>query len=203
MPAPIVLFDVDTQFDFLLPAGSLYVPGAEDLLPNLTALTRFAAVNKYPLVSTVDAHLENDVEFRVWPAHCVSGTFGQLKSCVTRLAPAVTIANEPGAFDKAAPQLASAAQFVIEKQTLDAFTNPNLQPLLEHLGADCYVVYGVVTELCVEKALAGLVKLQKRVVLVTDAIRELNRDASEKVIGQYHQAGIELRTTGEIVSGSF
>ena len=38
-----VFFDVDTQLDFLYPAGALYVPGAETLLPALTRLTNFAA----------------------------------------------------------------------------------------------------------------------------------------------------------------
>ena len=28
-----VFFDIDTQIDFLYPAGALYVPGAERLLP--------------------------------------------------------------------------------------------------------------------------------------------------------------------------
>jgi nicotinamidase/pyrazinamidase len=196
MPQRIIFFDVDTQFDFMLPAGSLYVPDAEKLLPNLAALTSFAAVNKHPLLSTADAHAENDVEFRTWPAHCIAGTLGQQKVSVTRLAPAVTLSSQPGV------QLENAAQFIVEKQVLDAFTNPNLLPLLNHLAGDCCVVYGVVTELCVEKALAGLTKLGKRVVLVTDAIKSLS-DAGDQVVNRYREVGVELRTTGQILSGDF
>ena len=31
-----VYFDIDTQIDFLFPAGSLYVPGAQQLIPEVT-----------------------------------------------------------------------------------------------------------------------------------------------------------------------
>ena len=31
----IVFWEVDTQKDFMLPGGNLYVPGAEQLLPNI------------------------------------------------------------------------------------------------------------------------------------------------------------------------
>ena len=31
-------FDIDTQIDFMFPAGALYVPGAEKLLPRIAQL---------------------------------------------------------------------------------------------------------------------------------------------------------------------
>ena len=33
-----VFFDVDTQLDFVFPAGALYVPGAENIVENLRSL---------------------------------------------------------------------------------------------------------------------------------------------------------------------
>ena len=35
----IIFWEVDTQADFMLPHGKLYVPGAERLLPNIRRLT--------------------------------------------------------------------------------------------------------------------------------------------------------------------
>ena len=35
----LILWEVDTQRDFMLPGGKLYVPGAEKLLPNIEKLT--------------------------------------------------------------------------------------------------------------------------------------------------------------------
>ena len=59
-----VFFDVDTQVDFLFPAGALAVPGAAAMVNSLRALTSFAAKNQIPIISTADAHTENDPEFQ-------------------------------------------------------------------------------------------------------------------------------------------
>jgi nicotinamidase/pyrazinamidase len=74
-----VFFDIDTQCDFLLPAGALSVPGAARILPAVAQLNRWAAANGTVVVSTMDAHTENDPEFQIWPGHCVAGTLGQRK----------------------------------------------------------------------------------------------------------------------------
>src|SRR5436190_23050104 len=74
-----VFVDVDTQIDFVYPAGALYAPGAETIVPALVRLNRHAAASGIPVISTMDAHTENDPEFRHWPAHCVAGTIGQQK----------------------------------------------------------------------------------------------------------------------------
>ena len=80
-----VFFDIDSQLDFLYPAGALYVPGAEKIVPAIARLNRFAAERGIPVVSTTDAHTEDDPEFKVWPHHCVAGTWGQRKADATFL----------------------------------------------------------------------------------------------------------------------
>src|ERR1700761_5099828 len=80
-----VFFDVDTQLDFLYPAGALYVPGAETIVKTLAELTNYAATNGIQIVSTMDAHAEDDPEFRTWKPHCVVATTGQHKAAVTLL----------------------------------------------------------------------------------------------------------------------
>jgi len=69
-----VFFDVDTQLDFLLPAGALYAPGAERIIPTIARLNRWAGEHSIAVVSTMDAHAENDPEFARWRPHCVVGT---------------------------------------------------------------------------------------------------------------------------------
>ena len=109
-----VFVDVDSQLDFLFPAGALYVPGAERTVPNIARLNRHAAGNGIPVISTVDAHTESDPEFRVWPHHCIAGTHGQRKAESTLLDRRIVIPNRECPLG-----LAGAQQIIIEKQNVD------------------------------------------------------------------------------------
>src|SRR5437016_14498632 len=101
---PTVFIDVDSQLDFLYPAGALYVPGAERVVPNIARLNRHAAAHDIPVVSTTDAHAENDPEFRTWPPHCVAGATGQHKAESTLLEHRIVIPNRPCPLDLAGGQ---------------------------------------------------------------------------------------------------
>jgi nicotinamidase/pyrazinamidase len=193
-----VFFDIDTQLDFLYPAGALYVPGAERIVPAIARLNRHAAQRGIPVVSTADAHLEDDVEFKTWPRHCVAGTIGQHKAESTLLEKRVVIPNR--ACDLAgAMGTGDAQQIVVEKQTVDAFAVPNLSRILDRLAADRYVIYGVVTEICVLYAARGLLKTGKPVVVVTDAIEGLKAEDSERALEQIRAAGGTLATVGQAI----
>src|ERR1700727_4083661 len=72
----IVLWEVDTQADFMLPGGKLYVPGAEKILPNIRRLTDAARRNEVFLVSHGCFHPAHDPEFTQFPSHCLKGTLG-------------------------------------------------------------------------------------------------------------------------------
>lgn len=186
-----VFFDIDTQIDFLYPAGALYVPGAERLLPALALLNRHGNT----VVSTTDAHAENDAEFGRWPPHCVVGTTGQQKPAQTLIEPRVVIPTAPGDY-----AIGEARQIIVEKQQLDLFTNPNLPRLLEQLAADRYVVYGVVTEYCVRHAAMGLLKTGKPVELVTDAVAAISEEDSRRTLGEFTAAGGRLTTVEEVTA---
>jgi len=183
-----VFFDIDTQIDFLYPAGALYVPGAEQLLPLIAKLNQQAAV----VVSTTCAHTENDPEFKRWPPHCVAGTTGQLKPQSTLLAERVVIPTRP-------VDVTVARQIILEKQQLDLFTNPNMPRLLDLLQADEYVVYGVVTEYCVSDAALGLIATGKPVTLVTDVVRSLRAEDGQRTIQAFTAAGGKLATSSKLL----
>jgi len=171
-----VYFDIDTQIDFLFPAGALYVPGAEKLIPALSRLNRHASAGGHPLISSMCAHSEDDPEFWQWPPHCVIGTVGQLK-------PAELLVEK---------------QIIVEKNQLDIFSSPNLAPLLERLAADRYLVYGVVTEFCVRLCGMGLLRLGKPVSIVTDAIQTLDAAQSAETLREFTEAGGRLTTVAEV-----
>jgi nicotinamidase/pyrazinamidase len=188
-----VFFDIDTQIDFLFPAGSLYVPGAERLLPALSRLNHFAEAHGIPVVSSMCAHAENDPEFRQWPAHCVIGTVGQLKPAETLLEKRAAIGVAPGEYT-----IEGAQQILFEKNRLDITTSPNFQPLLARLSAERYLVYGVVTEYCVRFAALALLENGKPVSLVTDAIQTLSAGDSAKTFREFTGRGGTLITLAEV-----
>lgn len=190
-----VFFDVDTQWDFLAPAGALAVPGAARLAPLVARLNQYAARQGALVISTMDAHSENDPEFRVWPAHCVAGTLGQRKPAGTLLDGYLALPATPGARVDA-----NARQILVEKQQLDCFSNPNLIELLSDLRAGRYVVYGVVTEYCVRCAALGLLKTGARVELVTGAIQSLDDQAAARTLAEFNAAGGVLTDLDRVFS---
>jgi nicotinamidase/pyrazinamidase len=188
-----VFFDVDTQLDFLYPAGALYVPGAESIVPQIAALNRYAAEHGIAVVSTMDAHTENDPEFRDWPPHCVAGTAGQQKPAATLVESRAVIRSAPQDFD-----VQDARQILLEKQSIDCFTNANLPALLDRLNAKSCVVYGVVTEICVRNAALGLLKSGRKVALVTDAVRSLDDAKCAQFLQEFAAAGGEITTVQQM-----
>lgn len=172
-----VFLDSDTQIDFMYPAGALYVPGAERILGRIGELNRRAPV----VISTICKHAEDDPEFKIYPHHCVAGTTGQHK-------PAITLLNDP------------TRQVILEKQVLDCFSNPALAPLLGELGAERYVVYGVVTEICVRLVAFGLLKTGRRVEVVSDAVKALDDSAAQKMLSEFTAAGGHLTTAGAVLA---
>jgi nicotinamidase/pyrazinamidase len=188
-----VFFDIDTQLDFLYPAGALYVSGAERIVPTIARLNGYAAAHGIPVISTTDAHSEDDAEFKQWPPHCVAGTIGQHKAEATLLQKRVVVPNRDCAL-----VLDGAQQIVVEKQHVDVFTARNLTRVLETLAADRFVVYGVVTEICVLFAARGLLKYGKPVTIVIDAVAALNGEASDRALAEICAAGGRLARSSEI-----
>jgi len=180
-------FDIDTQIDFLFPAGALYSLGAEKVIGPVARLNRFAVENRIPLISSMCAHPEDAEEFREWPPHCVVGTFGQQKPTATLMEKRVVIPNAAAELN-----VEGAEQIVVEKNDLDLFSNPNIGALLDEIGADEFYVYGVFTEYCVNCAATGLVKRGAKVFLVSDAIAAVDevkgRETTERLLG----AGAQL-----------
>ena len=146
-------FDIDTQIDFLYPAGALYVPGAEKRIPAIAALNREAELAGHQVISTTCAHTENDPEFHTWPPHCVVDTVGQTKP---------------------ASLLLGSRQIILRKTRLDLFSNPETDRLINSFEPEECIVYGVVTEYCVKLCAMGLLDRGYKVTVVRDAIQALN-----------------------------
>ncbi len=198
MSAPLVFLDVDTQTDFMLASGRLYVPGAEEIIPNLKKLMTYAQEHGIPVLSSADAHAPDDPSFAQWPPHCVVGTLGQLRIPETSFPSAMVIGNRPGVFS---PPRKWSGQFIIEKQEYDVTTNVNFDAILASLGPRHFVVFGVATEYCIRGAALGLRQRGLLVDVVQDAIKPIGEEGGRKAIDEMVAAGVRLVTTADLCAG--
>lgn len=196
----MIFWDVDTQVDFISPQGKLCVPGAETIVPNLARLTACAQRHNLLVVASMDAHQPGDAEFAHYPPHCLVGTPGQVKIPETQLPRQAVLPSHP--VDLPA-DLQAFDQIILEKQQFDVFTSPNTEPLLGRLGREAeFVLYGVVTEICVACAARGLLERGFRVRLVRDAVHHLDAARAHAVLSEIEALGGRSTTTEEVVSGA-
>ena len=198
-----VFFDIDTQFDFMDPKGTLYVPGSQEIAPNIRRLLEHATGHGITTISAMDAHVVNDPEFEQYGAHCVEGTPGQrrcfddLPQLPRRLWPA------DARYEAADLKLEPGHHYVVQKRTFAMFANPWLAALrkegvFRHRPA---VVFGVATDVCVLRDVLDLCQAGARVRVVRDAIAGLTPAGTERALQEMQDAGATFVTTDEIVRG--
>jgi nicotinamidase/pyrazinamidase len=195
----VVFWEVDTQADFMLPGGKLYVPGAEQLLPNIRKLTDAARQGHVFLVSHGCYHSKDDPEFNTFPPHCIKGTTGAefVREALTERVHTVT--NEATAV--LPDDLSEHHQILLEKQTLDIFESRHVEKVVERLHPHAeFVVFGVVTEYCVRFAAKGLLERGRRVSVVQDAIETLKAEDGRRTVAELQGLGAKFITTQQALA---
>jgi nicotinamidase/pyrazinamidase len=194
----IFFFDVDTQRDFMLPGGALYVPGAERIIPKLRRLFDLAKKNDILILSSADCHAPDDPEFSSFPPHCVRGTDGQKKIDDTLLLRPLTVESKP-ADRNFHETVRKHQQIVLQKQSLNVFTNPATEKFLRVLPPHA-IVFGVTTEHCVRLAALGLRKAGVKTVVISDAVNALGAESGEKAVDEMRKAGVDFITTDTLLT---
>jgi nicotinamidase/pyrazinamidase len=209
--ARLVFWDVDTLYDFMRSDGKLYVPGSEEIIPALEALTAFAHAHRIPIVASADNHDSADAEISdvpdwktTFPPHCMRGTAGQLKIAETALVDPLVIEPEPEDADALGRRIrAHRGDFLLTKRTLDVFSNANVSTLLAALAPEAIGVYGVATDFCDRYTVEGLLRHRPGVelFLVTDAIRAIYPEEGARLVAQWKELGVRLVTSAEVRAG--
>ncbi|HEY6068098.1 MAG TPA: isochorismatase family cysteine hydrolase [Gaiellaceae bacterium] len=191
-----VLWDVDTQVDFMLPEGKLYVGGAEQTVPAMRQLVEAARRAGIPHVASADDHELTDSEIsaepdyrETYPPHCLRGTRGARKIPETEQEDPVPITLEqlPGRY-------LAGREFLLLKKSFDVFTNPNTERLLEWLSPDEILVFGVATDVCDDAAIRGFLDRGLRVRFVEDAARGLDDARTAACTASWRERGVEFVT---------
>jgi nicotinamidase/pyrazinamidase len=196
--ARCVFVDVDTQFDFMSPAGKLYVTGASEIIENLRRLTEYARRQSIPIIASACAHRDGDPEFQVFPPHCVRGTPGQCRIPETDHGDAPIIGIVPDR--DAAAKFEKAGVVVLEKEVYDFFSNPNADRLIAAAPAAEFVVYGVATDYCVRAGVLGLCDRGRSVTVVCDAVRPVDARQGKLAVEEFERRKVRFATTNEICS---
>jgi nicotinamidase/pyrazinamidase len=196
-----LLWDVDTQVDFVKADGKLAVPNAESVVPAMARLVEWARREGIPHVASADDHELTDAEISespdyadTFPPHCLRGTRGAQKIAETEQADPVPL----GATDVPEEWLRG-REFLLHKKHFDVFTNPNAERLLEHFKPDEVVLFGVATDICDDAAIKGLRKRGYDVTFVEDASCGLDDERSQACIVDWRGGGVRIATVDDVV----
>jgi nicotinamidase/pyrazinamidase len=197
----VVLWDVDTQVDFMLPEGKLYVHGAEQTAPAMQRLVEAARGAGIPHIASADDHELTDDEISdepdfstTYPPHCLRGTRGARKVPETEQEDPVPITLEP-----LPERYLRGREFLLLKKHFDVFTNPNTDRLLEALDPEEVILFGVATDVCDDAAIRGLLERGRHVRFVEDAARGLDERRTAACTAAWREAGVEFAATDEAV----
>lgn len=203
----VILWDVDTQVDFMLPEGRLYVPGAEELRPAMKKLVDWARANGIVHVASADDHELTDPEIvdqpdfeTTYPPHCLRGTPGAERVPETKQLDPLPLSESELDRDRLASFVEGRREILILKKHFDAFTNPNAESLVELFDPDEVVLFGVATDVCDNAAIEGLLRLGRRVRFVEDAARGLDQGRVERCLARWREAGVEFARVDEVVA---
>lgn len=203
-----VFWDVDTQIDFMLPEGKLYVPGAEAIAANLARLTHHAHATGIRIVASSDNHDADDEELSdtpdfqdTFPPHCMRGTPGQARIPETTLTNPLIIEPEDTAESVGARLAGHAGDILFHKHYFDVFTNPHVAPVVQALGVSEVVLYGVALDVCDRYAVEGLLERfpEIAVSVVVDAVRALDEGGRAALLAGWEARGVTLARTNEVV----
>lgn len=206
MAKDTIFWDVDTQFDFMMPAGRLYVPGAETIVETVSTARRWALDHDFSIVADIDWHSTDDPEIsdtpdlkETFPPHCMADHSGSER--VGDLGPVPIDYVEMAETDEAdlhALIEKDVFHIVIRKNSLDVFENPNTDRLIDLIGPRRAIVFGVALDFCVSYVLQGLGKHRGiELFLLKDATKGLGTKPETQIYSELRQRGVHVTTLDE------
>ena len=197
-----LLWDVDTQVDFIDADGKLAVPGAEARVPAMARLVEWARREGIPHVASADDHELTDPEISetpdyrdTFPPHCLRGTRGAEKIAETEQADPVPLGST-----EVPERWLRGREFLLLKKHFDVFTNPNTDRLLERLAPDEVILFGVATDICDDAAIKGLLARGHRVTFVEDASCGIDDERSRACVVSWRGGGVRVAAVDDVVS---
>lgn len=162
---------IDMLNDFVREEGSLVVEKAARLIPNIKKELAMARDNEWKVLYLTDSHRKDDPEFKMWPPHAVTGTWGQ--QVIDELKP------EPD-------------DYIIPKRRYSGFRHTQLGLVLRELDIRRVVITGVLTNICVLFTAVEAKDLAYDVTVLRDCVASNNQDDHEWALRQMNMLGINV-----------
>jgi nicotinamidase/pyrazinamidase len=202
-----ILWDVDTQVDFMEPEGKLYVPGAAEIAPALGRLVAAGRAAGLVHVASADDHELTDPEISTepdfvdtYPPHCLRGTRGASRIAETQQLDPLPLSLVPFPPGLVPGLVEGRRELLLLKKSFDVFTNPNTDVLLDVLDPEEIVVFGVATDVCDDAAIRGFLRRGRRVVFVENAARGLDEARTAACIGAWRAGGVAVSSVDEVIA---
>lgn len=160
---------IDMLRGFLEEGYPLYIgEEARSIIPNIQGLLEKEIARGSKVFFVCDNHDPDDLEFKMFPPHCIAGT------------PEVEVV----------PELSKYPGDIIPKKRYSAFFNTNLDEILKKIKPDKLIVCGVLTDICVMHTVADARNRDYAVEVPVDCVAALDEktqqfalDHIEKVLG--------------------
>jgi nicotinamidase/pyrazinamidase len=157
------LLITDMLNDFVEEGGTLVVPDAKRIIPFLKRILEDARQQDFPVIYINDSHLADDHEFRYWPAHAITDTWGG--EVIKELAPM------PG-------------EHIILKRRYSAFFETGLDMLLRELEVQKIYLAGVMTNVCIYSTAMDASMRDYEVAVFKEAVASLSKETDRFIFQQ-------------------
>lgn len=164
------LIVVDMLADFVDPEGALYCgETSRAIVEPIQKLLSGMRESDAAIIFVKDSHAEDDLEFDLFPPHCVAGTPG------AEIVPEMEVRD---------------GEHVVEKRRYSAFFNTPLEQILRDEQVEEVHIVGVCTSICVMETTSDLRNRDYEVVVHRDAVADFDPQAHdfalsrmEKILG--------------------
>jgi nicotinamidase-related amidase len=155
MPMADAVLVIDMQRGFLEDGNPLYCgDSAREIIPKVQKLLDREMARGSTIIFTADAHAPDDLEFEMWPPHCIEG-------------------SEEA---EIIPELASYGGLSIHSARYSAFYGTDLGQRLEELGPEKIHVCGVCTDICVLHTVTDARARDYDVVVYSDCVATFDEE---------------------------